>query len=277
MTYGMLSFFLGRRNYVEVLRLQEVIFQSKIDRQLALRRGTTRQPLITDVTLLVEHSDPVYTLGRRDTSEGLPSDPAGQSVAVVRTRRGGGITYHGPGQLTVYPIANIQSLWRACSMEGKQRSPIEWFSTALERTMIGTVAEYGIPSHGFKTGVWSDPCGVTPARKLGSIGLQLGSWVSMHGAGLNVTTDLRFFDHIVMCELPGKSATSIAEELRLRGLPEAVPTVEEVAVHFLRHLDAALRSGNTGNDGPYRLESVANREDWREYILKQACIDGHPR
>lgn len=261
----MKAFYLGKREYIPVLRLQSIIFQSKISLLSARRRGTTSLPVLPDVNLLVEHRSPVYTLGRRDTSTGLSpllqrtpiidstsfheksssrwssSGPTGaESVSqgsektiqrkeksslrsspalIVKTKRGGGITYHGPGQVTMYPIAQLQLLWKECKDEKKPRSPIEWFSGVLEKAMQSTANCFGIPTHAFKTGIWADQFDATDARKLGSIGLQLGSnWVSMHGAALNVSPDLAYFDQIVICELPGCCATSIEEEIRLRNL-----------------------------------------------------------
>lgn len=262
----MKSFYLGKREYLPVLRLQSHIFHHKITRQSQVRRGETNLPLVADVNLLVEHSSPVYTLGRRDTSAGLspllermpiidPSSSAevkrsgvascecngtehscrgvqedGQAVQkmcaspflraqIVKTKRGGGITFHGPGQVTMYPIAQLEHLWKECKDEKKMRSPIEWFSGVLERSMQSTVQCFGIPTHPFKTGIWANAFECTEARKLGSIGLQLGShWVSMHGAALNVSTDLMYFDQIIICELPGRSATSIEEEIKTRKL-----------------------------------------------------------
>lgn len=261
----MKSFFLGKRDYLPVLRMQNTIFQAKISRQADRRCGKSTLPLLPDVNLLVEHRCPVYTLGRRDTSCGLSpllqsmpivdaslymetscsstkspgssisflsssqsysTEEAGNTgllslsnVQVVKTKRGGGITYHGPGQLTMYPIANIQLLWKGCRSSKKCSSPIEWFSTVLEEAMMSVATCFGIGTHAFKTGVWADRFESTDARKLGSIGLQLGSnWVSMHGAGLNISTDLAQFDQIVICELPGRKATSIEAEISLRKL-----------------------------------------------------------
>lgn len=246
----MKAFYIGKREYLPVLRLQERLFQEKIARQTKLRRGEGTITLLPEVNLLVEHASPVYTIGRRDTSEGLPpsirsaagvqkdpnsgadpnaphTSPALNSslpegripAAVVKTKRGGGITYHGPGQVTMYPIANLQALWKVSTDSHKPRSPIEWFSAVLEKAMMGTAGLYGVPTHPFKTGIWANAFNGEDAKKMGSIGLQLGSnWVSMHGAGFNVSTDLSYFEQIVMCELPGRSATSLMAEIEKRSI-----------------------------------------------------------
>lgn len=259
----MKAFYLGRRGYGPTLRLQQAIFDQKIRRQVAVMRGESTAPLLLDVTLLVEHSEPVYTLGRRDTSEGLPW-PC--EIAVARTRRGGGITYHGPGQLAAYPVANIQRLWKGCATAGRPRSPIEWFSTVLEAAMVDVAGSYGVPTHPFKTGVWSDACEGRRPRKMGSVGLQLGSWVSMHGLGFNVEPDLRHFSHIVMCELPGEEATSLAVDMGLRGSMAPVPTVAEVSPLMLE----AMGRGLAQTDAAYAvgpLVDLSEERDWEAAVL----------
>lgn len=263
----MKAFYLGKRDYRRVLQLQEAIFNAKIARQVSVRRGECTLPLLPDVALLVEHSAPVYTVGRRDTAEGLPK---GCAVEVVKTRRGGGITYHGPGQLTMYPIANIQLLWKACTVQ-KVRSPIEWFSWVLEEAMIQSAAHYGVPTHRFKTGVWADKFSDSPACKLGAIGLQLGNWVSMHGAGFNVSNDLHFFDDIVMCELPGRHATSLRTEIERRGLLVApAPQVHTTAPLLLEKFVEGLHQPATF--ATPTLQSLAADDAWYDKVLQISGI-----
>ena len=263
----MKAFFLGRRDYRRVLQLQEVLFSAKIARQVSVRRGECALPLLPDVTLLVEHSAPVYTIGRRDTAEGLPKNCR---VDTVKTRRGGGITYHGPGQLTMYPIANIQLLWKACTA-AKVRSPIEWFSWVLEESMIQSSARFGVPTHRFKTGVWADKYNCNPARKLGAIGLQLGNWVSMHGAGFNVSNDLHFFDDIVMCELPGRRATSLRDEITRRGITNVpTPQVSTTAPLLLEKFIESLHQ--PPSFATPTLEDLSQSATWYEAVLERSGI-----
>ncbi|EPY28313.1 lipoyl(octanoyl) transferase [Angomonas deanei] len=265
----MKCFFLGRRGYKEVLAVQETLYKAKIERQSLIRRGETTQPALPDVTLMVEHAQPVYTLGRRDTSEGLPRD---STVEVVPTRRGGGITWHGPGQLTVYPIVHVQHLWQGAQQPpAKDRSPIVWYSAVLERTMMSIATAHGIPSHPYKTGVWAEEREGVPHRKLGSIGLQLGSWVSMHGTGLNVCNDLSYFDHIVMCELPGESATSLHQEMRERGMAGELPTIPEVAALFYREMAAHLRQDETSYAFD-KMTDLSLEKEWEKAILQGTNI-----
>lgn len=265
----MKAFFIGRKEYIPVLRLQESLLQAKIARQTEIRRGKSHLNPFPDTTILVEHASPVYTLGRRDTSEGLPAD-RDPSVQIVKTKRGGGITYHGPGQVTMYPIANIQQLWKDCTGE-KQRSPIEWFSEVLEKSMMGTAEKFGIATYPFKTGVWTKGNdGEKDSKKIGSIGLQLGSnWTSMHGAAFNVSTDLSYFDKIIMCELPGRSATSLVEVLRTRAQeaknlisPPDVPTVAQILYHQFLHY---LSNSNKANWMDWN--DLSSEKDWIDSIL----------
>ncbi|KPI88560.1 putative lipoate protein ligase [Leptomonas seymouri] len=265
----MRAFYLGKRDYRRVLQLQEAIFDAKIARQVSVRRGECTLPLISDVTLLVEHSAPVYTMGRRDTAEGLPKHC---HVDTVKTKRGGGITYHGPGQLTMYPIASIQLLWKACTAQ-KVRSPIEWFTWVLEEAMIQSSAHFGIPAHRFKSGVWADQFNDSPPRKLGAIGLQLGSWVSMHGAGFNVSNDLHYFDDIIMCELPGRRATSLCNELAQRGLSSATaPQARLVAPLLLENFVESLHQ--PPDFVVPKLLDLSSDENWHDAVL---VASGVPR
>eukprot|EP00796_Vickermania_ingenoplastis_P008231 gene8231-5753_t len=262
----MRAFYIGRREYMPVLRLQEIIFEAKIRRQTQVRRGEVQLPLLPDVNILVEHASPVYTVGRRNTSEGLPP-PGTSTVPVVRIKRGGGITYHGPGQVTMYPIANLQRLWKACAA-AKPRSPIEWFSEVLEKAMMDTAAAYAIPCHPFKTGVWADAYNEQVARKIGSIGLQMGSnWISMHGAGFNVSTDNAYFGAIIMCELPGRSATSVVEEMKCRGIAATrVPSTDITAVAPRLHRHFVQRLHHPEGDSFQHVTDLSGEGKWMEIV-----------
>ncbi len=239
---------LGRRPFALSLAVQEAIFKEKVSRQKTTARASADPKktghggaagscqLVEDTIIVVEHSSPIFTVGRRDTTDGLLSG----KTPVVKLRRGGGLTYHGPGQITVYPIVNVQMLWRASPDRDKGPSPLRWYSDVLEAALVGTCHELHLPCHGGCTGAWiptvggnSPPptetsslatsCpmaspsksipGTKDSRKVGSIGLQLSDWVSMHGVNLNVTNDpIAYFDQIVMCEQPDRRATSIERE-----------------------------------------------------------------
>lgn len=286
----MKAFYIGKQEYTNVLTLQECIFHAKIKRQITLQRGLGEGlSLLPDVTLLVEHSSPVYTTGRRDLSDGLPR---ACEVAVVRTRRGGGLTFHGPGQLTMYPIVQVQHLWRASCATDKPRSPIEWFSAVLEQAAMDTAQRYGLATHRYKTGVWVDAREGQRHRKLASIGLHLGSWVSMHGLGFNVNPELRYFDDIVMCEMPDERATSLHVEMQARRAEQlaslqaestagelTLPSVEEVGRHLYHYFLTNLRRrpvhgpDPTGTEEQGAIVDLSKCVDWKSTLLRNVDID----
>ncbi|CUG81277.1 Hypothetical protein, putative [Bodo saltans] len=219
------AYFCGKRGYAMMLDLQERLFRQRID--AILNKSSTCLP---DTILAVEHSEPVYTIGRRDTSAGLNSPQNELPIETFKTKRGGGITWHGPGQLTMYPVANIQSWWAASTMPNKNPSPIRWYSDVLEGAMGGTVEAFGVPTERRCVGLWVPSAGgAESSRKVGSVGLQLSNWISMHGVGLNVSNDLKYFDRVVMCEMPDKRATSLHTEMIARSISSPpLPSVEEV-------------------------------------------------
>ena len=197
---------LGRRPYRDVWALQKELAAARAD-------GT-----IGDRLLLVEH-DPVLTLGRNaDPSHVLaaPDDLARRGIDVIRVERGGEVTYHGPGQLVAYPIL-------ALSRRGLFLRPLV---RALEAAMVETCAAFGIAaaSRDGHPGCWIDSDGVAP-RKIGALGIRVERGVSYHGIALNVVPDLRDFELIDACGMPGVVSTSIAHE---RGDPDERPSTEPV-------------------------------------------------
>jgi lipoyl(octanoyl) transferase len=149
-----------------------------------------------DALLLLEHP-PVYTLGRGADSRHLGIAAAGD-VPVVRSQRGGEVTYHGPGQLVGYPIIGLRDL----------RPDVRWYVGMLEKVLIDALRELGIVAvarPGLR-GVW------VGERKIGSIGVALRRWVAWHGFALNVGQDLRAFEAITPCGIAGVRMTSVARE-----------------------------------------------------------------
>lgn len=158
--------------------------------------------------LLCEHA-PVYTLGKsgdighlRMTSAQLGS----ADIEFFKINRGGDITYHGPGQITGYPILDMDQFYH----------DLHRYVRDIEEVIIRTIADYGLVGGRINefTGVWLD-IESPQKRKICAIGVHMSRWVSMHGFALNVNTDLRYFNNIVPCGIvdPDKSVTSIAQEL----------------------------------------------------------------
>ena len=157
--------------------------------------------------LFCEHN-PVYTLGKSGSLDNLLLDEeqlAAQNIEFFKINRGGDITYHGDGQITGYPIFDLE-----CFV-----TDVHKYVRALEEVMIRTIADYGLEGTRIKdfTGVWLE--NGDKKRKICAIGVHLSRWVTMHGFALNVNTPLDFFNNIIPCgiEDADKTVTSLAAEL----------------------------------------------------------------
>ena len=179
---------LGTVEYREAAALQERLRERVIAGELP--------PLL----LLLEHPA-VYTLGRRSDPGDLPFGEdfwRAQGIDVVRTPRGGKLTYHGPGQLVGYPIMPARE--------------IPAFIAAMESALVRALAEEGIAARGRDhegpqfTGVWVED------RKIASIGVHVSHGVSAHGFAVNVANDVEPFHQVTACGLPGVRMTSVALE-----------------------------------------------------------------
>ncbi len=166
--------------------------------------------------LTVEH-DPVVTVSRRPTAaQNLLATPemlAASGVEVRETDRGGDITYHGPGQVVLYPIIDLK----------RTRLRIIEYIRLLEQAVIDTIADWGIEGarDDDATGVWVERDGRT--AKVCAIGVRVRKWVTLHGLAVNVRTDLDYFNLIVPCGLAGRPVTRLADLLEGR-----CPTNEQV-------------------------------------------------
>lgn len=153
-----------------------------------------------DTLYLLEHPH-VFTVGRTNGDDDLLSerDWRGNLIHLVPANRGGGVTYHGPGQLIAYLQLDLRPRGRN----------VRGFLRDLEQVVLNTAADFGIGS--FRrlglTGVW------TKGGKIASIGVGVRRWITMHGVALNVTTDLRYFQLIRPCGLKNVRMTSFAEIL----------------------------------------------------------------
>lgn len=162
-----------------------------------------------DEVLLLEH-EPVYTAGRRTEPWERPTDGS----RVVDVDRGGRITWHGPGQLTGYPIVRLAD-------------PIDVVSYVrrLEQVLIGTCAALGLQTQRVegRSGVWT----MDGARKLAAIGIRVSRGVTMHGFALNVDNPLTPYDAIVACGIADAGVTTLSVELgRPVGVAEVLPVLE---------------------------------------------------
>ena len=196
---------LGSTEYACTWQMQKELFTSIIDVKMDNRHNGTSVPT-SNYLLFTEHH-PVYTLGRQGKEEHLLlSMPhlKEKGVSFFKIDRGGDITYHGPGQITGYPILDLDNF-----------SPdIHLYVRRLEEIVIRTIGKWGIKGERSEkeTGVWID-VGTPAARKICAIGVRTSHWVTMHGFALNVNTDMSYFTHIIPCGIRGKGVTSMAMEV----------------------------------------------------------------
>ncbi len=192
-----------------VVDLGRMEYRSAWDAQLAWHEKVSDGRCASGVLLLVEHP-PVITIGRHPGAAAhLLADAellAQRGVAVESTDRGGDITFHGPGQLVMYPIIPLN----------KYHLRIHEYMRLLEAAVIQTLAGFGLQGSrdAGATGVWlaSGRGGANGPAKVCAIGVKLRRWISLHGLALNVTTDLSYFDLINPCGL-GRPVTSMQAEL----------------------------------------------------------------
>jgi lipoyl(octanoyl) transferase len=190
-----------------------------------------------DTVIMLQHH-PVYTLGtgsdekfvlvhNADAAAGNNDDRS--TVPVVRMDRGGEVTYHGPGQLTVYPVLDLRSY----------RQDIHWYMRALEEATILALSECGIDPTTIErqddvTGVW------VQNHKVAAVGIKCRKWITMHGVAINVEDRaLDNFDGIVPCGLEGRQVGCVNQFLRSNGLPEL--TVHEFSIIMTAALEEVFR------------------------------------
>jgi lipoic acid synthetase len=186
-----------------------------------------------DHLLLLEHPH-VYTLGVRADPANVLVPPASVGADLVRTNRGGDVTYHGPGQLVGYPILTVPGVG------GGGLPDTAAYVHSVERLVIDTLADLGVEAarlDGYP-GVWVG-VGTDRPRKICAIGVRITRGRSMHGFALNVDPDLGMFDHIVPCGIADKAVTSLAAE----GVDVSMRQVVDTLV-----ARAAARWGAGGHD-----------------------------
>jgi lipoate-protein ligase B len=167
-------------------------------RLVAARKDKT---IDTDVILFLEHP-PVFTLGNRGGLNNLTVSESfleKAGIPVIQVERGGDITFHGPGQLVVYPIIDLR---------GARLTVVDYIEN-LEQVMIKAAADWGINAvrHPMNRGVW------VGNNKLGSVGIAIRRGIAFHGMALNVNLSLRPFGWINPCGLQDTRMTSMEREL----------------------------------------------------------------
>jgi lipoate-protein ligase B len=182
---------LGRADYATTAQLQRSL------------RAAREAGAIPDTLLVLEH-DPVITTGYR-TEPHEVAYARTLPLPVVPTERGGKATYHGPGQIVLYPVMDLRD----------HGQDVRAFVRGLEQALINTLQQYGIPAgrQPEYPGVWVD------GRKIASIGIRVTSWVAFHGIALNVSCDLKPFGWFTPCGIEGVAMTSMAVELGEEHVP----------------------------------------------------------
>ena len=163
-------------------------------------------------------------MGKSGDEKNLLFKPEAVGAAFHKINRGGDITYHGPGQMVVYPIFDLDTL----------NIGVADFVHALEEVIIKTLSHYSLTATRLEgaPGIWLDAD--TRPRKICAVGMRVSRHCTMHGIAINVNTDLKFFDYIVPCGIPDKAVTSLQKEL---GREVDMNEVREI---FVRELEKRL-------------------------------------
>lgn len=184
--------------------------------------------------LFVEHPH-VYTLGKSGDEANMLANALqlrAKNAEYIHTDRGGDITYHGPGQIVVYPVMDMENFALG----------VKEYINALEEVIIFVLVEYAIEGKRLEgaTGVWLEPY-TARARKIAAIGVKCSHYITMHGFALNANTDLSYFDAINPCGFTDKGVTSIARE---KGGPiELFELKEKLKKAFTLIFDMDLKDG----------------------------------
>ncbi len=217
---------LGVMEYQEAWDLQHLLWSGRAEGKLP------------DVLLILEHPH-VITLGRRGNRSHLKAPPEileELKVSVFHVERGGDITYHGPGQMVVYPILDLRDYGYRLIRYVDQ----------LEEMILRVLRDFGIEGEkdSHNRGIWAK------GSKIASIGVAIKRWVSFHGVALNYETDLKYFDLMDPCGLVGEKMTSMAKILGKEISREALE--ERIVFHF---------------------KEIFNR-DWEQKNLEELRTDG---
>ena len=171
-------------------------YRDTLDFQRSLLKRVQESDDDTAYLILVEHTPAVITLGRRARAEHIL---AAEGIELIESRRGGDVTWHGPGQLVAYPIVRLM----------KQHRTMHGYVRSLEDAIIALLAKFDLVAGRCdgQVGVWIN------RRKVAAIGVAVSRWVTYHGLAINVSADMHGFDAIVPCGIHGASVTSVSELL----------------------------------------------------------------
>lgn len=199
---------LGLIDYKQALDYQTNLFQSILDTKSQNRSLPNNEQRATNNYLLFCEHPHVFTLGKSGDEKNLlvkKEELHTIEATYYHINRGGDITYHGPGQIVVYPIIDMENFF----------TDIHKYMRLLEESVIQTLAEFNIIAGRISglTGVWIDFEDSNKARKICALGVKTSRWVTLHGLAFNVNADLNYFKYIVPCGIDDKAVTSLEKEL----------------------------------------------------------------
>lgn len=191
----------------------------RIQKEFVLKR---RLKEIDDSLIIAEHT-PVFTIGRTGSEVNLliPKDIMKRNgIEVLRVDRGGDITFHGPGQVVLYPIVDLNDMKR----------DLHWYLRQLEEVVINFLKGYHVSGERVngRTGVW------VLGAKISSMGIGATDWVTYHGLSVNIDVDLKFFAMINPCGMHGIRVTNLRQALN-----QDVP-IPEAKGRLLEHFSAVF-------------------------------------
>lgn len=198
---------LGLIDYKQAWDYQTELFNKILAIKAENRSLANNEQQTTNNYLIFCEHPHVYTLGKSGDEKNLlvkKEDLHSIDATYYPINRGGDITYHGPGQIVVYPILDLENFF----------TDIHQYMRLLEEAVILTLKDFNVVSGRVKglTGVWLDGDNER-ARKICALGVKMSRWVSLHGLAFNVNADLNYFKHIVPCGIDDKEVTSLEKEL----------------------------------------------------------------
>lgn len=211
---------LGLIEYQKALDYQTSLFNASLAMKAENRDRLPHEQLPTkNYFIFCEHPN-VFTLGKSGDENNLlikKQDLPSIQASYFPINRGGDITFHGPGQIVVYPIIDLENFF----------TDIHRYMRTLEESVIRTLQNFSITAGRIPglTGVWLDIDNKMRARKICALGVKTSRWVTLHGLALNVNTDLHYFDYIVPCGIADKDVTSMERELGARQDMSAVKEI----------------------------------------------------
>lgn len=199
---------LGLIDYKEAWDYQASLFNEILAVKSTNRNLSENEQVETKNFLIFCEHPHVYTLGKSGDEKNLllnPTELREKRASYYHINRGGDITYHGPGQLVVYPVIDMENFF----------TDIHKYMRLLEEAVILTCKHFGLETGRIAglTGVWLGNADDNNERKICALGVKTSRWVTMHGLAFNVNTDLNYFNHIVPCGIDDKAVTSLEKEL----------------------------------------------------------------